>query len=49
MDEALTLYQRVSVMYLTIQRQPHKVVNHLNNSSVICLSVFDHFVGLALK
>ena len=35
---------------LTFKRQPHKIVKHTQTSRrQIALTVFDHFVGLALK
>ena len=37
----------------SIKRQPHKMVNHTQTILWLlppnCLSVFDHFVGLAIK
>ena len=38
------------VNVLIFKRQPHKMVNTLKQfEPTNCLSVFDHFVGLALK
>ena len=49
-----TYFRIVSNIYLlTFKRQPHKMVKHAKTSRrqqpTNCLSVFDHFVGLALK
>ena len=40
-------------MFYSFKRQPHKMLNHtqtiLQVLSTNCLSMFGHFVGLALK
>ena len=36
-------------MFETLKHQPHKIVKHTQTLPTNCLSVFAHFVGLALK
>ena len=47
-----TLYERL-MLSLTFKRQPHEMVKHTQTNRGFlptnCLSMSDHFVGLALK
>ena len=50
---ARKLHYRYTTGYYSFKRQPHKMVKYTQKIRLLqpknCLSVFDHFVGLALK
>ena len=55
LNNSLPYLQKINFpqIYLTFKHQPHKIVKHTHTirrqEPTNCLSVFDHFVGLALE